>query len=157
MSANDYSTAQIDAALKAAWGLDTQLIIDKTYFVVEAQGTIVACGGWSYRATLFGNNAEPSRDESIIDVEHGAAKIRAFFVHPHYARQGLGSLIMACCERNAQEKGYKRLELMATLPGKRLYERHGFAAGAALEYSLGEGLTILFVSMEKTLCIGGSI
>ena len=147
----DYTPEQIEGALEAAWGLDTQLVKDNSYFVVEYRGELVACGGWSFRQTLFGNDAETDRDPAVIDPLNGAAKIRAFFVKPSHKRRGLGSMIMLACEEAAQSKGYTTLELMATLPGQRLYARHGFVAGEAIEYPLGAGLTIQFLPMTKTL------
>lgn len=151
LATGDYSEAQVRAALTAAWGLDTQLLEDGTYFVVESDGQLAACGGWSYRNTLFGNDAEGNRDAGVIDIEFGAAKIRAFFVDPKYARRGLGSLIMHECEAAARTHGYKQLELMATLPGQRLYVKHGFAPGVEIDYPVAAGLSIRFVPMRKNL------
>jgi len=151
LATDDYSDQQIEGALKTAWGLDTQLIRDQTYFVVEKDGAIVACGGWSYRKTLFGNDTEATRDPEIMDPGSSAAKIRAFFVDPKFARQGIGSMIMLHCENSAFEMGYRHLELMATLPGLRLYKKHGFSAGKAQEYAICTKLSITFVPMTKTL------
>ena len=148
----DYLPEQIESALKSAWGLDSQLILDETYFVVESsESQIIACGGWSYRETLFGNDAEANRSPRVIDPAEGAAKIRAFFVKPSHARQGMGSLIMQRCEMEATLRGYKRLELMATLPGRRLYEKHGFIPSEPIDYPLENDLTIRFVPMYKMI------
>ena len=152
LSINDYSKEQIDGALKADLGLDIQLISDKTYMVVESEGEIIACGGWSYRAPLLGSDLEANRNSTIVNIEHGAAKIRVFFVHPKFSRMGLGSLIMDHCEIAAKERGYKRLELMATPLGKKLYERHGFMPSIPEEFPLNEQLTIAFVPTDKVLC-----
>ncbi len=151
LALQDYSSEQIEAALKAAWGLDTQLIKDQTYFVVEFEQVMVACGGWSFRKTLFGNDSEKNRAPETIDPVNGAAKIRAFFVKPDFSRQGLGSMIMKQCEQEALHQGYKKLELMSTLPGIKLYERHGFVASKGIEYDLGNQLTISFVPMKKEI------
>ncbi|MET1254998.1 GNAT family N-acetyltransferase [Aliikangiella maris] len=151
LATQDYSLQQVESALKSAWGLDTQLIKDKSYFVIENQQQIVACGGWSYRQTLFGNDSEQSRDSGILDPKKSAAKIRAFFVSPQFSRQGLGSQLMSHCENAARQMGFTKLELMATLPGKKLYEKHGFIAGESNEYALNTHLTIQFVPMYKTL------
>lgn len=151
LAASDYSAEQIEAALQQAWGLDTQLIKDGTYFVVEDADKLVACGGWSFRKTLFGNDAEAARDSTDADPEHDPAKIRAFFVHPDYARQGIGSMLMEKCQTAAVDYGFKKLELMATLPGKRLYQQHGFQAGTAIDYDLGGDLSIEFVPMTKSI------
>jgi GNAT superfamily N-acetyltransferase len=149
LGAQNYSSEQIEAALVSAFGLDTQLIDDQTYFIVESDQVPVACGGWSFRATLFGNDAEQSRNPQRIDPQTGAAKIRAFFVNPKYSRMGIGSMIMQHCEREALSAGFRRLELMATLPGIKLYEKHGFVAGEPIQYPLGDRLTIKFVPMTK--------
>lgn len=151
LALNDYSPKQIELALKTAWGLDTQLIKDRTYFVIEDNDQIIGAGGWSYRKTLFGNDQENHRDPARLDPINEAAKIRAFFVHPHYARQGIGSLIMQECELAAIEMGFSRLELMSTLPGIPLYEHHGFIAGEAVEYALDQQINITFVPMTKQL------
>jgi len=146
---HDYSDAQIDAALGTAWGLDTQLIEDQTYFVAQSNGNIIACGGWSFRETLFGADHGLNRSAGIIDVDTGHARIRAFFVHPDFARQGIGSDILQHCEQKARERGYRRFSLMATLPGQRLYENHGYIAEQPVEYPLKENLNIRFVPMHK--------
>nr|WP_256489619.1 GNAT family N-acetyltransferase [Pleionea sp. CnH1-48] len=145
----DYTSEQIEAALQSALGLDTQLVEDQTYYVIEDGDRLVACGGWSFRKTLFGNDKEGGRDAGRIDPVEGAARIRAFFVDPDYARRGLGTLLLTTCENAAIEHGYHQLELMATMPGKRLYERFGYIAAETIEYDLGEGLTIPFVPMTK--------
>ena len=146
-----YTPKQIEGALKFAWGLDTQLILDETYFVVKDESSLIACGGWSYRETLFGNDTEKSRNDNIINPNIGAAKIRAFFVLPEYSRKGIGSLLMKKCERDAAAMGYRSLELMATLPGKQLYSKHDFIPNESINYSLGEDLSIEFVPMIKNL------
>lgn len=150
LGAGDYTSAQIEAALLGAFGLDTQLISDGTYFVAltEAQ-ELVACGGWSRRKTLFGNDARAERDNAWLDPAADAAKIRAFFVDPAHARRGLGRLILERCESEARQAGFRRFEMMATLPGVRLYESCGYASGAPIAYPLPEGLQIRFVPMHK--------
>jgi GNAT superfamily N-acetyltransferase len=150
---SDYTAEQIDLALLSAWGLDTQLIKDNSYYVVETIGhpIIIACGGWSFRQTLFGNDAEQNRDPKTIDIKTGAAKIRAFFVDVKYSRQGIGSLILQTCETAAVKAGYKKLELMATLPGVKLYQHHGYVSQEIVQYPLTKKLTIEFVAMSKTL------
>lgn len=147
----DYTPAQIEQALTSAWGLDTQLIKDGSYWVAERKSDLIACGGWSFRKTLFGNNQEKNRDSERIDPSTGAAKVRAFFVHPAFARQGLGTRILETCEQEARDYGFTRLELMATLPGERLYRRFGYRPEGAIDYPLGDGLTIRFVAMSKYL------
>lgn len=151
LALNFYTPEQIEGALKSAWGLDTQLIDDQTYFVVEDSQQIVGAGGWSFRKTLFGNNSEKKRNPEMLNPDNDSAKIRAFFVAPHMARQGIGSLIMENCEQAARKRGFKSLELMSTLPGIALYERHGFKASTPIEYQLEKTLTITFVPMLKKL------
>ncbi len=152
LGAADYSSVQIEAALTGAFGVDTALIRDGTYFVIEsAAGEIVACGGWSRRRTLFGSDSRAQRDESWLDPERDAAKIRAFFVDPAHVRRGLGRTLLERSEAEARAAGFRSLELMATLPGRRLYREFGFVAGAEIDYPLGDGLSIRFVPMRKAL------
>jgi GNAT superfamily N-acetyltransferase len=150
LGAGDYSSAQIEAALTGAFGVDTSLIRDGTYFVIEsAHGQLVACGGWSQRRTLFGSDTRAERDESRLDPNSDAARVRAFFVDPEHVRRGLGRAILERSEAEARAAGFSRLELMATLPGVRLYQQCGYQPGAAIEHPLGAGLTIRFVPMTK--------
>lgn len=155
LGAGDYSSAQIEAALTGAFGVDTALIRDGTFFVVEsAPGQLVACGGWSRRRTLFGSDTRADRDESRLDPRTDAARIRAFFVDPEHARRGLGRAILERSESAACSEGFTRLELMATLPGMRLYQQYGYLAGETIEHPLGGGLTIRFVPMSKRIGAG---
>ncbi len=148
----DYTREQIDAALQGAFGVDTALIRDGTYFVAESSaGAIVACGGWSRRRTLFGSDTRAERDESWLDPGTDAAKIRAFFVDPKHARHGLGRAMLERSEADARRAGFTAFEMMATLPGQRLYEHRGYLADPAIDYPLPGGLTIRFVPMRKTV------
>ncbi|MFA0812749.1 GNAT family N-acetyltransferase [Microbulbifer epialgicus] len=151
LAANEYTNEQIEGALKSAWGVDTQLISDETYFAVETGSQLIACGGWSYRETLFGNDSEAGRNPKMLNPAKDAAKIRAFFVRPSYARMGIGSALMYKCEREARDKGFSHLELMATLPGQKLYSRHGFVADTSIEYPLSDTLSITFIPMRKNI------
>lgn len=155
LGAVDYSPQQIEGALKTAFGLDTQLITDQTYFMVESGRLAVACGGWSFRETLFGSDLEQSRNPQRIDPRVGAAKIRAFFVDPEFARMGIGSMLMQHCEQQAVQAGFGKLELMATMPGLKLYEKHGFVAGKHIHYPVGGKLTIEFIPMYKEISTEG--
>lgn len=157
LSAGDYNPAQVDGALRGAFGVDTQLIRDRTYFAIEQSGDLVACGGWSYRRTLFGSDARADRDAAELDPGSEAAKIRAFFIHPQHARRGLGAALLDRCEHEALARGFRRLELMATLPGLRLYAARGFAPGAPVHWPLGDDLTIEFVPMSKALGTSGGL
>jgi GNAT superfamily N-acetyltransferase len=150
LGAGDYSQEQIEAALRGAFGVDSGLIRDETYFVaVSTTGEIVACGGWSRRRTLFGSDERADRDESDLDPRTDAAKIRAFFVDPAHARRGIGRALLERSETEAAKAGFRVFELMATLPGARLYEKFGYQAGEAVAYPLPGGLTIRFVPMTK--------
>jgi GNAT superfamily N-acetyltransferase len=151
LSRADYTPEQIEAALGTAWGVDTELIADGTYFVVEGEGQIVACGGWSRRKTLFGSDARPGRQSELLDPAHDAARIRAFFVRLEWARQGIGRMLLQRCEADAVTAGFRRIELMATLPGMRLYAASGYQAGEPIQYLLPTGITIEFVPMRKDL------
>lgn len=151
LSVGDYTPAQVEAALKGAFGVDTQLIEDGTYFVAEADGRIVGCGGWSRRRTLFGGDTHTQRDAALLDPGKDAAKIRAFFVDPDHARHGIGSAILEHCEQEAARAGFRRLELMATLPGVRLYARRGYVGERTQDIQLTPDVTITFLPMTKDL------
>jgi GNAT superfamily N-acetyltransferase len=146
----DYTPDQIDAALRGAFGLDTALIRDGTYFVaVDDAGAIVACGGWSRRRTLFGSDARGERDDTWLDPATDPARIRAFFVDPDPARRGLGRALLVRSEAEATYAGFAAFALMATLPGVRLYERCGYRPGTPIRHALPGGLEIAFVPMTK--------
>jgi GNAT superfamily N-acetyltransferase len=115
------------AASRAIMGLDRQLVADGTYFIVEAEGRIAGCGGWSRRATLYGGDHTPGRDPELLDPAKDAARVRAMYTHPSFARRGVGRLILELCEEAAKAEGFKRLELMGTMSGRPLYESYGFA------------------------------
>lgn len=149
LSAQDYTPEQVEGALRGAFGVDTQLIRDETYFVVESEGRIVGCGGWSRRRTLFGGDAHAQRDAAELDPRVDAAKIRAFFIHPDHARRGIGKLILEHCEAEARAHGFSRFELMATLPGIAFYASLGYQRGTPIHHQLGPGLAIEFLPMSK--------
>ena len=149
LSRGDYTSEQVDGALRGAFGTDTQLIRDGSYFVIEAGARLAGCGGWSRRRTLFGSDARTGRDATELDPAKDAAKIRAFFIHPDFARRGLGSAMLERCEQDAVAHGFTRFELMGTLPGVRLYAARGYRAGELIEWPLGDGLAIPFIPMSK--------
>jgi len=151
LSRDDYRPAQIEGALRGAFGVDSQLLRDETYFIVEDAGKCGGCGGWSYRSTLFGGDARTGRDASVLDPKTQAAKIRAFFVDPDHARRGIGTLLLEHCEREARSRGFSAVELMATLPGVKLYSARGYAAMPMVHFDVGGGESIEFVPMRKTL------
>jgi GNAT superfamily N-acetyltransferase len=151
LSADDYRPSQVEGALRGAFGVDTQLLADQTYFVVEENSRLLGCGGWSFRSTLFGSDARTDRDSSTLDPRSQAAKIRAFFVDPAHARCGIGSLLLEHCETQARAHGFSQAELMATLPGVKLYAARGYIGGDMLHYDVGLGETIEFIPMRKAL------
>jgi GNAT superfamily N-acetyltransferase len=152
----DYSEEQLDAALGTAYGVDTQLIADETYYAVEVVGAagekvLAACGGWSMRKTLYGSDHGPYRDNAMLDPARDAAKIRAFFVHPEWTRRGIASLILQTCEDAAYARGFRRFEMGATLTGVPMYAARGYAKGEQIEVPLPNGLTLTVVRMAKSL------
>jgi GNAT superfamily N-acetyltransferase len=151
LSREDYSAAQIEAAVATVYGADTDLILDGTYFVAEGGGALVGCGGWSRRRTLFGGDRYAARDSGELDPATEPARIRAFFVHPAHARKGVGRAILAACEAAAGAYGFRALELMATLPGLKLYRACGYEGAERVAYELGDGVSIEFVPMRKEL------
>jgi GNAT superfamily N-acetyltransferase len=151
LSAGDYRPEQVEGALRGAFGVDSQLIRDGTYFAVESGNAIVGCGGWSFRRTLFGGDRHSQRDADELDPRVDAAKIRAFFVDPSHARKGIGTLLLAHCEAEARLRGFTRAELMSTLPGVRLYAARGYVAGETVGYEVGPGVAIEFVPMGKQI------
>src|SRR5580693_4448486 len=135
LQAEDYTVAQREAALRTVFGVDSQLIADGTYLVAEAtdregadqeKPAIAGCGGWSKRKTLYGGDRWTQREDSLLNPEKDAAKIRAFFVHPAWARRGVGTLILEACESAAKAAGFTRLEMGATLTGVPFYRVKGY-------------------------------
>ena len=151
LSRGDYTEAQVEAALASVFGVDTDLIHDGSYYVAEAEGSAVGCGGWSRRRTLFGGDRFAARDSGYLDPAREPAKIRAFFVHPGWARRGVAGAILETCEREAQAQGFRALELMATLPGVPFYAARGYVGGEQVSYEIADGVTIEFVPMRKGL------
>jgi GNAT superfamily N-acetyltransferase len=150
LGASDYRSEQIEGALRGAFGVDTQLIDDGTYFAVEAEGKLVGCGGWSRRQTLFGGDAHNDRNAQELDPATDPAKIRAFFVDPQFARRGIGRALLERCESEARACGFHSFELMGTLPGVRLYEALGYVGSERVHYPVAPGVTIEFVPMRKS-------
>ncbi len=146
-----YSPAQMEAALGPVFGVDRQLIVDGTYFVVEHEGRIVGCGGWSRRRAVFGGDRARGGADELIDPSREPARIRAFFVHPGFARRGIGRAILAACESAIIAAGFPNAELVATLAGEPLYARFGFEVAERYEVPLREGLTLPVVRMKKRL------
>jgi len=150
LQANDYTPRQIEAALGRVFGVDRQLIADRTYFVVDFEGRLVAGGGWSFRRTLYGADAADVRDDAVLNPTFEPARIRAFFVDPEFARRGLGSLVLNACEQAALKAGFSRTELGATLTGMPLYARHGYEEIERTLAPLPDGASLAIVRMGKT-------
>jgi GNAT superfamily N-acetyltransferase len=151
----DYTPEQLKLALELVFGVDTQLIEDGTYFIAEArvgdEQSLAGCGGWSMRRTLYGSDHCAGREDALLDPQQEAAKIRAFFVHPAWARRGVGSRILEVCEAAAAAAGFRRLEMGATLTGVPLYAARGYVEGEHLQVPLAPGLSLPIVHMEKQL------
>ena len=148
----DYTPAQIQGALGHALGLDTQLIQDKTYFIaypLDQPDLPVACGGWSFRKTLYGSDHGPGRVGALLDPMTDPAKIRAIFVHPQWARQGLGSLMLSHCEQAAKAGGFDHFEMGSTLTGVPLYTLKGYRAAESIDVPLPNGEVLPIVHMLK--------
>jgi GNAT superfamily N-acetyltransferase len=138
------------AASRALMGLDSQLIEDQTYFVVEQTGTLAGCGGWSRRATLYGGDRSPGRDAALLDPAKDAARVRAMYTHPACVRRGVGRLILALCEDAARAKGFTRAELVATMAGEPLYRACGYRAVERFLDDRG-GAAVPLLRMSKRL------
>ena len=146
-----YSTAQMDGALGSVFGVDRQLIRDQTYFVVEHDNAIIACGGWSKRESLFGSDAARTKEDALLDPARHPARVRAFFVYPQFARRGLARAILEACEAGIRAAGFRRVELGATLPGVLFYRAFDYREGERLEVPLVNGLSLPIVRMTKSL------
>ena len=180
LQTEDYTPAQIEGALQAVFGVDTQLIADGTYIVAQAascsegrspadsstpagsesnslgnsssssaQWIIVGCGGWSKRKTLYGSDHWTGREDALLDPHCDAAKIRAFFIHPNWARRGVGTLILDACEQAARAAGFTRYEMGATLTGAKLFGAKGYVAVKPISIPLANGETLPVIHMEK--------
>jgi GNAT superfamily N-acetyltransferase len=144
------SPDEVDASF-AIMGLDTQLIEDGTYYVVEREGRIAGCGGWSRRATLFGGDHSAGRDAALLDPKADAARVRAMYTHPDFARQGVGRLILGICEEKAAAEGFTRTELGATMSGLPLYKAYGYCEIEQLRVDTPSGVRVPIIRMSKTI------
>ncbi len=151
LQAPDYTPEQREGALGTVFGIDRQLIRDRTYFVAEIDGIIVGCGGWSLRRTLYGSDSRGGREDALLDPACDAARIRAFFIRPGYERRGIGSAIMRASETAAVARGFTQLELGSTLTGIPLYRAHGFTEAEMTDVRLPGGGTLPIVRMVKFL------
>lgn len=138
------------ASSRTIMGLDTQLIEDGTYFIVESDGKIAGCGGWSRRATLYGGDQSPGRSAVPLDPKTDAARVRAMYTHPDHVRRGIGRLILGLCEAAAASEGFRTVELMATMAGEPLYRACGYEAIERVEDDRG-GIAVPLLRMRKRL------
>ena len=132
-------------------GLDTRLIDDGTYFVVECDGAIAGCGGWSRRNTLFGGDHTAARNDALLDPKTDAARVRAMYTSPCFARRGVGRLVLSLCERAASSEGFTRAELAATLAGEPLYRACGYREIERFEAPTSKGIRIPLIRMGKAI------
>ena len=149
LQAQNYTPVQLESALKTVYGVDSQLIADGTYFAAEAEHAIVGCGGWSKRKTLYSGDQWSGREDMLLDPHHDAAKIRAFFIHPDWARRGVGSLILEACENAARRAGFTRFEMGSTLTGVAFYRAKGYVELEPLAVPLADGESLPIVHMAN--------
>jgi GNAT superfamily N-acetyltransferase len=164
LQTEDYTQAQIEGALRTVFGVDSQLIADGTYIVAVAETSpagpsgksgaaratmIVGCGGWSKRKTLYGSDHWTGRQDELLDPAHDAAKIRAFFIHPDWARRGIGTIILQACEDAAKAAGFTRFEMGATLTGAKLFGVKGYQPVRSISIPLLNGESLPVIHMEK--------
>lgn len=146
-----YSSAQLETALGTVFGVDRQLIRDGTYFVAEADREIVGCGGWSKRRSLYGGDDGRLAEDPLLDPGFDAARVRAFFVHPAWARRGIGRSLMTACEHAIVAAGFRSVDIVATLAGEPLYASFGYAAVERYDIAMSDGLRLPVVRMNKAL------
>jgi GNAT superfamily N-acetyltransferase len=149
LSRGFYTPEETEAAIRFVFGVDTALIDDGTYFVAEVGGTIAGCGGWSRRDALYGGDQRKVGEATLLDPQRDAARIRAFFVSPAFARRGIGRRIFEACLEASEAEGYGALELMATLPGVPLYRVLGFVDVAPVVDRLPDGTPLRFLKMRR--------
>ena len=151
LQSGDYSASQIEGALRAVYGVDSQLISDGTYFVVESGGELIACGGWSRRAKLYTGSGEAEGDDRLLDPATESAHIRAMYTRPDWTRRGLGRRILEACEAAAMADGFRTMTLGATLPGLPLYSAFGFREMGREDVGMPDGVTLECVWMDKPI------
>lgn len=151
LQADHYSKEQIDAALGSIFAVDRQLISDGTYFVVEQDGAIAGCGGWSRRQSKYGGDDVRAVPDPLLDPQTDPARIRAFFVHPDHARRGIGRALMTACESAIADAGFRSIEIVATLIGERLYIQFGYETVEHSEITMDGGLSLPVVRLTRQL------
>lgn len=151
LSRGYYTEQQIESAIRHVFGVDTVLVADGTYLCVEAGGEIVGCGGWSRRQTHYGGDHAKHETDALIDPATDPARIRAFFVHPEWARRGIGRMLLDACADAARAAGFSRLMLVSTLPGEPLYRAYGFEAIEPVDVALPDGVMLPCIRMGQSL------
>ena len=151
LSQGYYSPEQVESSLRYVFGADTQLIADRTYYVVTSDDRVAAAGGWSFRQTLYGGDQMKGQEDPRLDPAKDSARIRAFFVHPDFARRGLGRALFDRCAADALAAGFQSLELMSTLPGEPLYRALGFQEVARVAPTLPDGVPLPVVQMRRPI------
>lgn len=151
-----YSREQTEALTRLVFGVDSQLITDKTYLLIESNNEFVACGGWSKRRTFFGGDKFggdklKNRIDPLLDPATEPARIRAFFVSPDMARRGLATQLMAECIRQAKAASFSALELASTLPGEPLYLARGFEVIEHFELTLANDIQAPLTRMRRAI------
>jgi GNAT superfamily N-acetyltransferase len=149
LSVGYYGAEQVESALRFIFGVDTQLIADRTYYVIEGSAGLAACGGWSKRQTLYGGDRHKSERDPLLDPRTSPARIRAFFVHPAWARRGLARHLYVACRNAAEAAGFTAFELGATLPGVPLYTRLGFEPIERIDVAMPDGVELPIVLMRR--------
>ena len=152
LSVGFYTDTQIEMSLLHIFGVDTQLILDQTYFIAEIDQMIAGSGGWSKRKTMFGGDKlKAQKFDPLLDPATEAARLRAFYVHPQWSRRGVGSRVLTECENAARLAGFNRMELVATLPGERLYAARGYERVDAMQLEIPNGKPLPAFRMTKAL------
>jgi N-acetylglutamate synthase-like GNAT family acetyltransferase len=151
LSKGFYTKQQAESAIKYIFGVDTQLVKDETYYVAEAEGMIVGCGGWSKRKTMFGGDQMKVEADPLLDPQTDAGRIRAFFIHSQWARKGIGRRIIQACEDTAKADGFSRMELVATMPGEPLYAAMGYEVTRRFDQAVADGTLIPLAHVKKSL------
>jgi len=151
LSVGYYTSEEAEAAIEHVFGVDTQLLTDRTYYVIDAPNGLAAAGGWSKRRTLFGGDQMKETEDPVLDPSVDAARIRAFFVDPSWARRGLATSLYRVCADAARADGFRTLELMATAPGEPLYERLGFVVRERVALSLPGGVSLKMARMDRDI------
>lgn len=147
-----FLTPEQVAASDKVMGLDTQLVRDGTYFMIEIGDRVAGCGGWSFRATLYGgDDSVVAREPAMLDPTTDAAKVRAMYTDPDFTRRGIGSRILGLCEDAARQAGFSRVELMGTAAGVPLYLAQGYVPSAEQEFARVGDVEIPLLRMEKRL------